>query len=344
MNKTISVDPDSQVPVYKQLINEIQRLTLEGKFQKGDYIPSMNELSQTLTISKETVKKSYSILRKKGIIESAHGKGFYVTDQGSIGKIKVLMLFDKLSTYKLVLSRSFTESAQNLVNTTIHIHNQDVDLFESLLEENLGNFDYYIITPHFPLINEIQGRVLNVLKKIPNRKLIILDRKMDLLKGNYGAVYQDFEHDVYRGLLQGKELLGNYNKVNTISTGGSLYSKFTEKGIAKFCREYKIKHEHYNSITQKQITRGDVYIVLNSQLDIELIEIIRIAKFKGLKIGEDIGIVSYNESPINEIILDGLTVLSTDFKEMGKLAAEMVISGKLMKVWNRFDLIVRKTL
>ena len=51
-----------------------------------------------------------------------------------------------------------------------------------------------------------------------------------------------------------------------------------------------------------------------------------------------------NESPINEIILDGLTVLSTDFKEMGRLAAEMVVSGKLNKVWNKFDLIVRKTL
>lgn len=344
MSKSISVDPDSRIPVYKQLINEIQRLTLEGEFQTGDYIPSMNELSQTLTISRETVKKSYSILRKKGIIESAHGKGFYVTDHGNGAKIKVLMLFDKLSTYKLVLSRSFTECAQALVNTTIHLHNQDIDLFESLVEDNLGNFDYYIITPHFPLTAQIQRRVLNMLKKIPNRKLILLDRKMDLLKGNYGAIYQDFEHDVYRGLLQGKELLRKYNKVNTISTGGSLYSRFTEKGIAKFCKENKIKHQFYNLITPIQITRGEVYIVLNSQLDIELIEIIRIAKSKNFKIGEDIGIVSYNESPINEIILDGLTVLSTDFKEMGKLAAEMVVSGKLMKVWNKFDLIVRKTL
>jgi len=344
MNKKISVEFESQVPVYKQLINEIERLTLAGEFGKGDFIPSMNELSKELSISRETVKKSYSILRKKGIIESAHGKGFYITDNPNASKIKVLMLFDKLSTYKLVLARSFTEGTQELVNISIHLHNQDVELFESLLDENLGNFDYYIITPHFQLQNEIQDRVLHLLKKIPNRKLIILDRKIESLRGNFGTVYQDFEQDVYRGLLQGKELIRKYNKVNTVSTGGSLYSKFTEKGIEKFCSEHSIRHQYYKTIDLKQIIKGEVYIVLNSQLDIELIEIIRIAKIKGLKIGTDIGIISYNESPINEIILDGLTVLSTDFKEMGKHAAEMVVSGKLTKVWNKFDLIVRKTL
>ena len=72
--------------------------------------------------------------------------------------------------------------------------------------------------------------------------------------------------------------------------------------------------------------------------------IVMLSKTKKLKIGEDIGIISYNESPINEIILDGLTTLSTDFKEMGRLAAEMVKSGRLLKIVNKFDLVIRKTM
>ena len=79
-------------------------------------------------------------------------------------------------------------------------------------------------------------------------------------------------------------------------------------------------------------------------MDIDLIEIIKTAKTKKLKIGEDIGIISYNESPINKIILNGLTTLSTDFKEMGRLAAEMVKSSRLLKIVNKFDLVNRKTL
>ena len=71
------------------------------------------------------------------------------------------------------------------------------------------------------------------------------------------------------------------------------------------------------------INKNEVYLILNSQLDIELIELARTARQKGCVIGKDIGIISYNESPINEIILNGLTVFSTNFKQMGELAAKM---------------------
>jgi len=79
------------------------------------------------------------------------------------------------------------------------------------------------------------------------------------------------------------------------------------------------------------------------QLDSELIELVRAAKLKDCKIGEDIGIISYNESPINEIILDGLTVLSTDFEQMGDLTANMIIDNNLKKIKCDFKLIRRST-
>lgn len=338
----ITVDLSSQVPFYKQLMGSIQHLIEKGRYKDGDILPSMNGLSESLSVSKETVKKAYAILREKGVIESAQGKGFYVTENK--GALNVLMIFDKLSTYKLVLARSFKENAGENIQTTIRIHDQDIDLFETLVHENLDNFDYYLITPHFPIDDDIQRRAITALGKIPNRKLIILDRKVESFPGNYGMVYQDYEQDVHRGLSQGKGLFEKYTTVNTISTGGSLYGAFTEKGIERFCLEHGIDHRNYKTINPEKVLKGGVYIVLNSQLDIELIEIIRIAKSKNLKIGDDIGIVSYNESPINEIILDGLTVLSTDFQEMGAHAAEMVKSGKLSKIWNKFDLIIRKTL
>ena len=37
--------------------------------------------------------------------------------------------------------------------------------------------------------------------------------------------------------------------------------------------------------------------------------------------GEDVSVISYNDSPINEIILNGLTAVSTDFEQMGELGA-----------------------
>jgi DNA-binding transcriptional regulator YhcF (GntR family) len=337
-----SITPDSQTPIYKQLIQSVQQQIKEGSLKEGNFLPSMNELSATLSISKETVKKAYSILRERGIIESAHGKGFFVTIENS-EKTRILVLFDKLSTYKLVLYRSFIENVGENTDVTIHLHNQDISLFENLLEENLDKYDYYLITPHFALDTDVQKRVIKLLKKVPNRKLILLDRHIEELKGNFGSVYQDFENDVYSGLTEAMKYLKKYETIRVFSVPNSMYATLIKKGIAGFCDDHKLKYELLKEFDKNDIRKGDLYIVLNSQLDDELIELIQDIKTKRIRIGKDVGILSYNESPINEIILNGLTAISTNFKEMGRLAAEMIKTGNLEKIRNKFGLIVRKT-
>mgnify|MGYP000918738616 CR=1 FL=1 len=342
MNSKIKINTESQTPVYKQIIREVQNLVNAGVYAEGNYIPSMNELAEELQISKETVKKAYSILRKKRIIESAHGKGFYVTNNGD-HKYKILLLFDKISTYKQILYSSFATQIKDISEISIRLHNQDIDLFEHFIEENLDNFDYYIITPHFPLHPANEKRVLKIINRIPNRKLILLDRHLDKLKGNFGAVYQDFENDIYDGLSQEIDELKKFNKLNVISMPGSMYAPLIENGIKKFCKKNNIPFKIHKNITVKNIKEQEVFLILNSQLDVELIELARAARQKGCEIGKDIGIISYNESPINEIVLNGLTVLSTDFKKMGELAAEMIKEKSFKKIKCDFRLIRRNT-
>lgn len=342
MKSKIKIDTTLQMPVYKQLIQSIRNLIETGEYKEGDFIPSMNELSNELDISKETVKKAYSILREKGFIDSSHGKGFYVTNSDN-NKIKILLLFDKISSYKQVLYGSFLTTLGESAEITIRLHNQDIELFQEFIEDNLDNFDYYIITPHFPLKKEIQKKVISILKKIPNRKLILLDRYIEELPGNYGAIYQDFKEDVFDGLQQGIEQFKKFKKLNIISMPGSMYAPLLQEGIEKFCSQNEISYQFHNNINIHKINKYEVFLILNSQLDTELIELIRLAKNKGCEIGKDIGIISYNESPINEIILDGLTVLSTNFKQMGELAAKMVLGKYLKKIRCDFSLIRRKT-
>ena len=342
MKSKIEVELGSQMPVYKQLIQSVQNLVDTGEYKEGDFLPSMNELSNELEISKETVKKAYSILRDKEIIESAHGKGFYVTNHGK-NKIKILLLFDKISTYKQVLYSSFIEKIEDNAEITIRLHNQDIALFEHFIDENMDMYDYYIITPHFPLIAEVQKRAIKTLKKIPNRKLLLLDRYIEGLPGNFGSVYQDFENDIFDGLTQGIEVLKKFKKLNVVMMQGSMYAPLIEKGINKFCIQNQINYEVHKNINKDNIQKQEVFLILNSQLDSELIELVGIAKMKGCKIGEDIGIISYNESPINEIILNGLTVLSTDFKQMGELAAKMIMDKSFKKIKCDFRLIRRST-
>lgn len=89
--------------------------------------------------------------------------------------------------------------------------------------------------------------------------------------------------------------------------------------------------------------RGNLYLLLNGQLGIGLVEMARSATNRGLQIGKDVGVISYNESYLSEIILGGLTTVSTDFEQMGRLAAQMVLSNDFKKIKCDFKLIRRNT-
>ena len=343
MAYTIKIDLKSQTPVYKQLINSVETAIHNGEYRYGDLLPSMNELSAMLDISKETVKKAYSILRNKGFIAARQGKGFYVSAAGVSEKMSVLVLFDKLSNYKQVLFNSFAGEIGDAAEITIRLHNQNVELLEYYIEENLDLFDYYVITPHFPLDAASQKRVLKILTRIPNRKLILVDHWMKELPGNYGAVYQDFANDAYEGLGYGLKKLKTCSRFNVVTLPSSLYYASVGKAVERFCRDNGIAVEFHTEITPEIIREKEVYLILNSQYDLGLIELVRRARERNYRVGRDISIISYNESPINEIILNGLTTISTDFRQMRVLVARMILEKSLSKVKCDFQMICRNT-
>jgi len=47
-----------------------------------------------------------------------------------------------------------------------------------------------------------------------------------------------------------------------------------------------------------------------------------------LVVGRDVGVISYNETPMKKIILDGITTISTDFEMMGRRVAEVILGKK----------------
>ena len=339
-----NIDVNGHVPIYKQLIAEIERAIDNGELKEGDCLPSMNELSASLDISKETVKKVYSILRERGLIESLHGKGFFVTAWRESRKLRIFMLFDRLSQYKQMLYDAFIDKIGDSAEVTMYVYNQRVDTFEEFISQTLDKYDYFIITPHFALDPTTQARALKSLKRIPNRKLIILDNWPRTLQGQYGVVYQDMSNDIYDGLKEALDDLKRYNKLHVVTLPTSLYGSLIMAGVERFCADYSINVEFHYEITSDMMKRGGVYLLLNGQLGLGLVEAARTAKMQGLEIGKDIGIISYNDSYLSEVILGGLTTVSTDFAQMGRLAAEMVLSHDLRKVKCDFKLSRRNTL
>ncbi len=342
MSVKITVQPGDKTPIYKQLTEQFASAIRGGQLAAGDMLPSMNDLSLATGISKETVKKAYAILRDRGWVVPKQGKGFFVAASDNGAKPSVLLLFDRLSIYKQLLFNSFAEEIGDRAELTILTHNQNLDLLEYYLDTHIDNFDYYIITPHFPLDPDSQARALKLLGRVPNRKLIMLDRWMKDLPGHYGAVYQDFTEDAYEGLMQGADKLRQSRRLVTFTLPASLYGSQVCIAVDKAAKKLGIPVE-YVTRTPSRIRRGDTYLLLNSQLDWGVADLARKIADSGLTIGKDVWIISYNEIALNEVVLGGLTTISTDFSEMGRIAARMILDRTLSKVHCPFGMTRRST-
>lgn len=338
----LRIELDSKVAVYKQLVNAITDAVKNGTLAGGDIVPSMNALSEELNISKETVKHAYGELTKRGILEAHQGKGFFVSDNVDKSTVSVLFLMDKFSVYKQEIVRGFHQEIASRTEDTILLFNQDVHVFEYFLNENLGKYDYYIVAPHFSLAPAVQAKVKKLLKRIPNRMLIMIDHWVSDIPGNYGAVYQDFENDVYDGLSQGLDRFEGRNELKVITLPTSLYGPVMERKVRQFCKENGLKVRFLND-APAEIEKGDVFLILNSQLDSGLIALVDNANAKGMKVGSDYFIISYNDSPIDKVVLNGLTTISTDFNLMGREAARMVNEKSMWKTHIDFRMNKRNT-
>ena len=120
-----------------------------GKLQKGSLLPSINELSFSLEMSRDTAEKGYRNLRKLGVVDSVPGKGYYITNTEFKRKLKVFLLFNKLSSHKKIVYDAFIAALGDEVSVDFYIYNNDFTLFKKFLTNKKEDYSHYVIIPHF---------------------------------------------------------------------------------------------------------------------------------------------------------------------------------------------------
>ena len=331
MSFKVTIDKVCTTPIYKQFIEQFENAIHSGILKRGALVPSMNEYALKLGISKETIKKSYGILRDKGLLVSHQGKGFYVAKQNGQYKNKILVLFDRLTIYNDSIYNSLVENLGDIYDVTMLTHNMNLEMFERYLDMYLDKFDFYVICPHFPLDEVSQTTAIKLISRIPRRKLVMVDHWVKEISGNYSVVYQDYENDIYDCLKNELEKLKNVSVLKVVVLQSSLYGRLISKGVIRFCQEFGLPYEfHYT--TPEIITSKDAYLILTSQMDSDMSGFLRDIKATNLVVGKDIFIISYNEFDFCEVIFNGITTVSADFKKMGRMVSDIILNKKPMKI------------
>ncbi|HUH26928.1 GntR family transcriptional regulator [Gelidibacter sp.] len=331
--RIVAVKEKSGIPKYKQIVASIEAAILDGTLKKGDRLPSLNHIKTQNSLSRDTVLTAFNELKTRGIIHSIVGKGYYVNSEDVDVNQKIFLLFDEFNSFKEDLYNSFLSNLGENIQVDIFFHHFNLEMFSKLINDNVGNYTTYVIMPA-NLKNTRQ-----IIERLPKEKVYILDQTNPDLK-EYPSIFQNFKQDIYQGLETALRKIRPYQKM-VLLYPAARQPEGILTGFKLFCEHQGLDYEVIDNFMNRELTSGELYIVLD---DKNLIRIIKRIKEQGLTIAKDIGLISYNDTLLKEIVEGGITTISTDFILMGQRLAQMILNKEFAQVENPNRLIIRKSI
>ena len=113
----IKLDYKSGHPIHEQITQGIKELVVNGVLTADEKLPSVRELSVSLTVNPNTVQRSYRTLESEGIIYSVPGKGNFVAKVPEISKKHLDELYNTL--YETVNELSFWGEDEEKIKSAV---------------------------------------------------------------------------------------------------------------------------------------------------------------------------------------------------------------------------------
>lgn len=330
VREILTINHHSDIPKYQQIVNAITNAVSENVLKKGTSLPSVNNICKHTKLSRDTVFKAYSLLKEYGIVTSVPNKGYYIANQTN----KVLLVLDTFKAYKEVLYHSLVKNLPDNIITDVQFHHYNIDNFKILINNSIGKYYKYII------MNFDNDEIPNLISKISKEKLLIIDWDIHSSSEN-NFVCQDFGKSFYEALDEAVPLFKKFKRIDFI------YPTFTDHPIEtvhffkKFCKNYNFDYNIIEDAKTFDVEKDVAYISVSDRM---LAKFLQQSKEKSFEPGVDVGFLSYNETPMKAFIYKGISVISTDFKELGTKAAEFITNDGPLKHYVPTKLTLRESL
>lgn len=105
------ISPSSGVPIYKQLLSQIERMILNGYYSQGDSLPSVRQVAVDLEINPMTVSKAYGLLEERGYVTRLRGRGMIVAKRDEEKSTQ-----EKLDLLSAMIDKLISESQMSGIN------------------------------------------------------------------------------------------------------------------------------------------------------------------------------------------------------------------------------------
>lgn len=152
---------------YEKVIDYIESNILDGHFEVGDKLPSERELSQKLSVSRNSVREGIRILEVIGVISSQHGIGNYIADHFDKTLVQVMTMMYALEkmTYNEIREFRYAVEFQAVVLAMDNISHEQIEKLKANLEvlENSADEEEQVMSDkmiHYTIVEASGNRLV----------------------------------------------------------------------------------------------------------------------------------------------------------------------------------------
>lgn len=320
---------------YKKIVHEVEWAIQNGKYKVGDKLPSINSWRISSGLSRSSVIMAMEELKNRGLIEPEQSVGYFVSSTRVEITHRILLIFNELNGFKETLYNTIINSLGKNTTVDIVFHGFNRGSFDMLIDRNAGKYSVYVVMTG--LFEDVESQLRRL-----GGKVILLDHCNDAIKeaGIFSSVTQYYAQDTYDGLVEALPRLKKYKEIYLVQSGAKEPPE-RYYGLKLFCQDYNFEHGLLKSMADIPVKTGGVYLTPENKA---IVDIMLNADKQGLKVGEDFGLICFNEQRLNEILCGGLTAFSTDFNRMGEILVELIKTKDIRTIRNPHSVIFRNTL
>ncbi|WP_317326986.1 GntR family transcriptional regulator [Turicibacter sanguinis] len=355
---------NQNLPKYVAVAEWIKQNIYNNTYKAGEKLISENQLCEKFSISRQTARQAIAILEKEGLVLKKQGSGTYVNHIFSETKIPsktIGLVTTYLDDYIFpgIISGIEKVLSLNGYNSTLRLTRNKVNTErEQLLSLLKSDIDGLIVegtksalpNPNLDIYNQFEQRGIPVVfinshYAQLNCNYIVVDDELGgelatrhLIENGHQNITGIFKYDDMQGNLRYKGFLTEMYKHNLSVDESAIIWYSTENMEQQFCLE---------NLPQllKKFKSSTAIVCYNDQIAMKLIQLLA---SNDLNVPHDLSLVSFDNSSLSQIGVVPLTSITHPGKELGKLAAESILSminnpHYEMKHTYHPELIIRKS-
>lgn len=316
------------------LVQGIMKSIDDRDIKIGDKLPSINTMVDDVGYARKTIVRAYDELKNRGLIESKKMQGFYVISKETNLTLRVALLLFAFKSFQEDFYNTLRNELGKRYQIDVFFHHNNISIFENIIHNIKGRYGKYVVAP-------IQhSSIKPLLQNLSSNKLLLVDRYLNL-GSEYSFVAQEFEKATYAKLVDLLPDLRKYNGIVFIDDQVSHSPRGIRRAYQKLLNDYDLNGQYEREFVTGSVKKNVLYFIKN---DSTLWYFLKECKEKNLVLGRDLGVLSFDDNVLKQIVFGGITTLSTDFNKMAKIAADQVKCGKQIKIILPLDLFRRNSL